>query len=323
MTTWLGIDVSKATLEVAASDDDECWQLPNTPEGWQALTAQYADTPPDGVEMEATGALHVGLHLHLSAWGWHSSVVHPSGTAASAGSRGQLGKTDQGDARLLARYGGKETPAATPVTSPVQQRVVALRRRRAQVAKLRVMHRNQAGSAPSAEIVACCDTLTTVLETQIAELEATIAEILRTDPSLLATAIQLQSMPGIGPVTSTWVLCALPERGALDRRKLAALAGLAPHPRQSGTSMRTKGRLRGGRAVVTRALFLAARVAIRHDPYFQSYFDRYRRRPGKDYKMGVIAVANKMLTLLSGIVRDGLMWAETNAAKSVQTASPA
>lgn len=321
MTVWLGIDVSKATLDVAESAG-ACWQVPNTPEGWQALTSRYADTPPTGVVMEATGALHVGLHLHLTAAGWHSSVVNPSWTAAYAGSRGRLGKTDQVDARMLARYGCKEEPVATPVKSPVQRRVMALMRRRSQVAKMRVMNLNQTGSAPNDEIVAYCDTLTTALDAQIAELDATIAGILETDPSLHATATQLQSMPGIGPVTSTWLICALPELGELDRRKIAALAGVAPHPKQSGTSTR-RGRIRGGRATVTKALFLAARVAVRHDPYFRTYFTDYMRRPGKAYKMGIIAVANKMLTLLSVMVRDGLLWTDTNASKSVQTASPA
>lgn len=318
MTFWLGIDISKATLDVAESNG-ACWQVPNTPDGWQALTTRYADTPPTGVVMEATGALHVGLHLHLCACDWHSSVVNPRWTAAYASSRGRLGKTDRVDARLLARYGLKEAPAATPVKSPVQRRVMALMRRRSQVTKMRVMNLNQTGSAPNDEIVAFCDEVTIALETQIEGVDAAIAQILRTDPSLHATATQLQSMPGIGPVTSTWLICALPELGELDRRKIAALAGVAPHPKQSGTNTRT-GRIRGGRATVTKALFLAARVAIRHDPYFQNYFNAYMQRPGKEYKMGVIAVANKMLTLLSVMVRDGLMWIDTNASKSTQPA---
>lgn len=194
---------------------------------------------------------------------------------------------------------------------------MALTRRRSQVAKLRVMNLNQAGNAPNDEIVAFCDRLTAALEAQIVELDAAIDTILRTDPSLHAIATQLQSMPGIGPVMSTWLIAALPELGTLDRRKIAALVGAAPHPRQSGTRNAT-GRIRGGRAAVTKALFLAARVAIRHDPYFKTCFDTYMRCPGKAYKMGVIAVANKMLTLLSVMVRDGLMWTETQASKRVQ-----
>lgn len=312
MTIWLGIDVSKATLDCAESGGGETWQVPNTLAGWQALTVRYADAPPTGVVMEATGALHVGLHLHLAAAGWASSVVNPRWTAAYAGSRGQVAKTDRADARLLARYGAKETPAATPVSSPQQRRVMALMRRRSQVAKLRVMNLNQTGSAPNDEIQRCCDMVTTVLEAQIADLEATIAEILAHDPSLQAIDTQLQSMPGVGPVTSTWLICALPELGELDRRKLASLAGVAPHPKQSGTRTRA-GWIRGGRAPVTKALFLAARVAVRHDPYFRAYFARYMARPGKAYKMGIIAVANKMLTLLSVMVRDGLLWTDTHA----------
>lgn len=316
MALWLGIDVAKSTLEIAASDGGATWQVPNTPDGWQALTARYVDAPPTGVVMEATGALHVGLHLHLCAAGWHSSVMNPKWIADYAGSRGRLGKTDRVDARLLARYGSKETPAPTPAKSPAQRRVMALIRRRAQVAKLRVMNLNQASSSPCAEIVTSCELLTVAFETEIARLDAAIAEVLASDPGLQARAVQLQSMPGIGPVTATWLIGALPELGELDRRKLAALAGVAPHPTQSGQHTRA-GRIRGGRRDITKALFLAARVAARHDPYFRGYFQAYMARPAKEYKMGVIAVANKMLTLLSVMVRDGLLWTDTNAYRSL------
>lgn len=309
MAFWLGIDVAKSTLEIASSESGATWQVPNTPEGWQALTARYAETPPSGVVMEATGSLHVGVHLHLCAAGWPSSVMNPKWIADYAGSRGRLGKTDRVDARLLARYGVRETPAPTPAKSPAQRRVMALIRRRSQVAKLRVMNLNQASSTSSAEIVTSCDLLTGAFETEIARLDTTIAEVLATDPGLQARAVQLQSMPGIGPVTATWLIGALPELGELDRRKLAALAGVAPHPTHSGTQHRP-GHIRGGRRDVTKALFLAARVAARHDPYFRTYFQAYMARPDKAYKMGVIAVANKRLTLLSVMVRDGLLWTD-------------
>lgn len=319
MTVWLGIDVAKATLDIAPSDGTAAWQLPNTPAGWHALTDRYPETPPAGVVMEATGALHVGLHLHLAAAGWHRSVINPSWIADYAGSRGRLGKTDRVDARLLARYGLKETPAPTPVKSPAQQRVIALIRRRSQVAKQRVATRNQASSAIGQDAVASCERVIASLETEIATLEALIAEVLATDPGLQARAVQLQSMPGIGAVTSTWLIGALPELGELDRRPLAALAGVAPHPAHSGTR-HGAGRIRGGRRDVTKALFLAARVAARHDPVFRTYFDAYMARPGKEYKMGIIAVANKMLTLLSVMVRDGLLWSETRAYQTFHAA---
>jgi transposase len=320
MRTWLGIDVSKATLDIAAADDDTCWQVPNTPAGWQAIVTRYGDDPPTGVVMEATGRLQVGLHLHLTAAGWHSSVVNPSWTAAYAGSRGQLGKTDRSDARMLARYGEKEQPEATPVHSPAQQRVVALMRRREQVVKMRVMNQHQASSAPTAEIVDFCTETIAALNAQIDTLNARIAELLEEDLALQARAVQLQSMPGIGPVGSRWLIGMLPELGELDRRRIASLAGVAPHPHHSGTR-RPRGHIRGGRRQLTRALYLCARVAAQHNPYFHRYFTAYMARPGKEYKMGIIAVANKMLTLLSVMVRDGLMWAETTAAKSVQIAS--
>lgn len=235
MAGWIGIDVSKATLDCAGATEEPTWQVPNTPEGWQTLIARYAGDPPTGVVMEATGALHVGLHLHLTAAGWHSSVVNPSWTAHYAGSRGTYGKTDRGDARMLARYGAREQPEATPVRSPAQRRVVALMRRREQVVKMRVMNQNQASSASTAEIVGFCDAMIICCEAQIVALDTRIAELLATDPALQARAAHLQSMPGIGPVGSTWLIGMLPELGELDRRQIASLAGVERGAR-GGTS---------------------------------------------------------------------------------------
>ena len=312
---WLGIDVSKPILDCAHSDHAEPWQVPNTPDGWTELTDRFVDDPPAGVVMEATGALHVGVHLHLSSVGWHSSVINPSWTAAYARSQGQLAKTDRTDAQLLARYGAREQPAATPVNSPAQQHVLALFRRRAQLVKLRVMQTNQAASARFEDVRVSCETVVTMLHQQIEELNTRIHDVLAADPELAARRDHLQTMPGIGPVISTCLLGALPELGTLGAKELAALAGVAPHPHQSGGRIQRR-HLRGGRREVTRALFQAARIAIRHEVYFRHYFDRYMARPGKEYKMGAIAVAHKMLTLLAVMVRDGLAWTETNAYKS-------
>lgn len=322
MATWLGVDVSKATLDLADARSGEVWRVANSPDGWQALTERYAETPPAGVVMEATGSLHVGVHLYLVAHGWHSSVMNPSWTQSYARSQGRLGKTNRVDAALLARYGCKAQPPATPVKPEAQRQMMALIRRRAQVVKLRVMNLNQGSTSLNTDSGASCARMTAAFETEIASLNAEIEALLATDVSLQALSAQLQSMPGIGPVTSSWLLGALPELGALARRKIAALAGVAPHPRQSGTRQ-ARGRIRGGRAPVTKALFQSSRVAVRHDPYFRTYFTAYMSRPGKEYKLGIIAVANKMLTLLSVMVRDGLMWPETNAARSVQPAPPA
>lgn len=322
MAGWLGIDVAKAILECADATQEPTWQVPNTPDGWQTLIARDAGDPPTGVVMEATGALHVGLHLHLTAAGWHSRVINPSWTAAYAGSRGTRATTDRVDARMLARDGAKEEPTATPVKSPVQRRVVALMHRREQVVKMRVMNQHQASSAPDAEIRGYCDAMMAACATRIAELDAQMAAILDADPVVQTRAAQLQSMPGIGPVASTWLIGMLPELGELDRRKIASLAGVAPHPHQGGTS-RARGHIRGGRRQLTKILYRCARVAAQHDPYFHRSFTDYMARPGKEDKMGIIAVANKMLTLLSVMVRDGLMWSETNAATSIQTVSPA
>lgn len=236
----------------------------------------------------------------------------PSWTAAYARSQGQFTKTDRVDARLLARYGERERPVATASTSPEHQRVVALMRRRAQIVKFQVMNANQAGSALTDEVRASCDDVNAMLLEQIQLLNAQITAVLQTTPELATRREQLETIPGIGPVTSSWLIGILPELGLIQQKKLAALAGVAPHPTQSG-ARRGRNHIRGGRRDVTKALFLAARVAIRHEPYFQTYFQNYMARPGKAYKMGVIAVANKLLRLLSIMVRDGLTWQETRA----------
>lgn len=316
METWIGIDVGKHTLSCAESTHQTAWTVANTPAGWDDLTVRLATLEPVGVVMEATGSVYVGVYVHLMAAGIACTVLNPAWSHAFARSTGRFKKTDHADAQMLARYGVEKRPAPTPVKSTQQQRLTALIRRRGQLVKLAVMEQNRRSSALPDDPVASIEAVLACVQDQITQLETEMATLIASDAHLQARAHQLQSMPGIGPVVSTWLLGCLPELGTLDRRAIAALAGVAPHPRESGRRTGYRA-IQGGRPEIRRMLYMAAQTAVHHAPYFHAYFAAYMRRPGKEYKMGIIATANKMLTILTAMVRDGLLWEDTRAAKSV------
>lgn len=315
MSVWIGIDITKHTLECAESGRTTTWQVPNTAAGWAALRSRYATCPPDEFVMEATGSLSVGVHLHLTASGFASTVLTPAWSHHFAGSEGCSKKTDRTDAQLLARYGAEKQPIPTPVKSPHQRRLTALIQRRAQRVTLQVMEQNRRTGALPDDPVDSIDAVLAVVQEQIAALNAQIEEVVAADVAMQTRAHQMRSMPGIGPVVRTWLPSCLPELGDLDRRAIAALAGVAPHPRERGGG-KTRRAIRGGRPEIRRALSMAAQTAAHHGPYFKEYFFRDMGRPGKEYTMGAIAVANKMLTIRSAMVRDGLMWEDTRAYQS-------
>lgn len=313
MATWIGIDVGKHELVCAESAHLTAWTVANTPAGWDELTTRLTTLEPAGVVLEATGTVYVGIYVHLTAAGIACTVLNPAWSHAFAGSTGRLKKTDRTDAHMLARYGVEKHPAPTPLKSAQQQRLTALIRRRGQLVKLAVMEQNRRSSALPDDPVASIDAVLACVQDQITQLEAEMAALIASDACLQARAQQLRSMPGIGPVVSTWLLGCLPELGTLDRRAIAALAGVAPHPRESGRRTGYRA-IQGGRPEIRRMLYMAAQTAVHHAPYFQAYFAAYMRRPGKEYKMGIIATAHKMLTILSAMVRDGLLWEDTRAA---------
>lgn len=303
----VGIDVSKAALDVAFGLDEPVRQFPNTTRGHKALAAALDRRGPARVVMEATGGYELAVLRHLHARTLPAIRVNPRQVRDFARSTGQLAKTDAIDARVLVRFGSAVDPAHRPLPAPEQERISRLAARRGQLVELRTMERNRLELASSDPAIArTIRAVIDTLEQQIKAIEAESAEVIAQHAKLERTYAILTSVPGIGPVTAAVLLGAMPELGALSRQEAAALAGLAPFNHDSGT-MRGQRHIRGGRPQVRTALYMATLAALRSNPVIAADFERLKAA-GKSHKVAMTACMRKLLTILNALVRDDCTW---------------
>jgi transposase len=298
--TFVGIDVSKAYLDSAIRPGAKtAARDPNDPAGIAALVSRLQPLAPTLVVVEATGGLELPLVAALQVAKVPVAAINPRQARDFAKASGRLAKTDRIDAEALAHFAEAIRPEARPMPSAEVQALDALLSRRQQLLEMRVMESNRLG--------ACADsTVRAGLERHLAWLEARLAEAVQASPAWREKDELLQSIPGLGPVSSLTLLAALPELGTLEGGKIAALVGLAPFADDSGT--RRGGRhVRGGRAAVRRILYLAALSAVRHNPALKAFRDRLSAR-GKKPKVILTAVARKLLVIANAVIRTGLPW---------------
>jgi transposase len=321
MDASVGIDVGKRTLDVAISGQRQVVRLANTPTGWGELIALLASISQPCIVLEATNRYHEGVVAALGETGHRVTVANPLHTAAFRRSEATLAKTDALDARLLQRFAAQKHPAPTPRPDPTQRDVRDLGRTREDLVTLRTRLTLQAGVMPaiSAPHYAA---IRTPLARQITHLDRQIAATIAQHPALARTDALLQSLPGLGPVSSACLLGNLPELGTLDRRQIASLGGLAPRNHQSGRTVH-RPTVWGGRREIRRCLYLVALGAIqrrrgtqpaRGAEVMRARYDALRAQ-GKPPRLAVIALGRWLLTILNVMVRDGLRWEETRAAQ--------
>lgn len=306
----VGIDVAKHELEWVLLPAGERGTVANTPTGWQQVCRRVARVPAPTIVLEATGNYHCGLVHALAAAGCAPAVVNPLVIRRFADSLGQKAKTDRIDALVLAWYGQQRHPVPRPVPDPARRQLQALVTRRAQVTKLLTMERNRAHDPEAVH-----DSVARAVAFYRAEqrqLERAIAALIAATPALAEPAARLTSVPGIGPIIAATLLAALPELGHATPKQLAALVGVAPFARDSGTR-RGERHIAGGRPDVRQALYQAVIVMRRHNPVISAYQTALMTR-GKAFKVAAIAAAHKLLGLLNAMLRDGLDWSQTRAA---------
>lgn len=303
---WIGIDVSKRTLDVCVLDGAR-WRC-EQPEGLSALVERLAGLESPQVVMEATGHYEWPLWEALTEAGISCSVVNPAHAHAFRRSLGKLAKTDAVDAELLATMGVTLKPKATVLPSAERRRLQGLVKRRSQLVRLQVAERNHAEHADK-DMLKSVQRVRRTLEREVQKLEAMIAEQLRQVAELRELDALLQSVPGVGPAVSAGVLVHLPELGRVSKGEIAALAGLAPYNHDSGT-MRGQRAIRAGRTPVRSLLYMAALVAARHNPRLKVLYGRLLAA-GKPKKVALIAVARKLVTILNAMARHGVPWGET------------
>lgn len=302
----LGIDVSKATLDLAHGSAGAVRQVANTPAGVAGLVGRLrGGTPPSLVVVEATGGYERLLVQTLTGAGIPVAVVNPRQVREFARADGELAKTDALDARILARYGERMTPEARPQPDAATRELAAHLTRRHQLLAMRTAERQRLRTLPDS-LAAGVREHVAWLTDRIRTLDRQLRALIAANPTWKARDAQLQSVPGVGPVLSATLLGYLPEVATLGPKALAKLVGVAPLARDSGR-MRGARRIWGGRAPVRTVLYLAAVTAAHHNPVLQAFYQRLLAR-GKPKKVALIAVAHKLLTVLAAIVRDGSCW---------------
>ena len=305
METWIGIDVSAATLDVAVVPTGATWQVANSAAGHTTLLDRVRQVHPARIVLEASGGYERPVLAALADAALPVVRVNPRQVRDFARATGQLAKTDRLDAGLLARYGQVVQPPVRSVPEAAREELRALVGRRLVLVETRAEERQRRGQATGV-VRRSIEAHITWLGEQITAVEHAIAQTLAAHPDWAATAALVQTVPGIGPVTAATLLAELPELGQLGRGQIAALVGVAPHNQDSGQH-RGRRRIWGGRATIRRVLYMATVTAVRHNPVLQAFHARLRAA-GKPTKVVLVACLHKLLTILNAMVRDGRAW---------------
>lgn len=302
--TTLGIDVSGARLDAFArpggSGHGQTRAFPNTAAGVARLI-DWALSLEAFVVLEATAPWDQLLVRALEAAGLTFHRANPKRARDFAKACGLLAKTDAVDARMLADYGAALSLAPTPPADPDRLTLQALTARRDQLVEMRKAERTRLKGRPAAAVTDSLQAMVAVLDSQIREVERQIEALVAASETLARDRAILRSAVGIGPVACSVLLACLPELGQVDRRAIAALAGLAPIARDSG-QMKGKRFVQGGRKRARDALYMAALSATRSAPWRDVY--ERMRDAGKPPKLAIVAIARKLLVVLNAAIRD-------------------
>jgi transposase len=302
---YVGIDVAKEHLDVAFGSEASPERIAYTAEALKPLLERLQALPAVQVIVEATGGLEARLLAELWAAKLAVARINPQRVREFAKASGRLAKTDRLDARLLAQFGAALQPAATPLPSADAQTLAALVSRRRQVVDMRTMEHNRRLSAPQA-LHGRIDQHLAWLDAEIAALEQEISDFIRQTPGWAEKDALLESVPGVGQVTARTLLAEMPELGTIDRKKIAALVGVAPFNHDSGR-LRGKRFIQGGRYAVRSVLYMAALSATRFNPTIRVFYE-HLLAAGKDKKVAIVACMRKLLTILNAMVRDNKTW---------------
>jgi len=302
---FVGIDVSKAQLDVAVHGGADVQRVTNDEEGIQTLLSELATLDPVLVVLEATGGFEMPAAAALAAAQVPVVIANPRQTRDFARSTGQLSKTDAIDARGLALFAARVRPEVRPLPSEETQALDALIARRRQIIGMLTQEKNRLGFALK-PVQKGIRKHITWLERQLANVDADLDQRIRNSPLWAAKRDLLESVPGVGPNLARTLIAELPELGTLSHKQIAALVGVAPRARDSGT-FRGKRMIWGGRAPVRSALYLSVWSAAKWNPVIRLFHERLRAK-GKPPKVAQVACMRKLLTLLNAMVRDGRPW---------------
>jgi len=304
----VGIDVSKAQLDVEIRPSGEKQSFANDKVGIKALVKWLAKIAPTLIVLEATGGYERQVTRALVSADLPAVVVNPRQVRDFAKATGQLAKTDSIDAAVLAHFAEAVRPQLRPLPDAVTLELRALTSRRRQILAMIAAENNRmemTSKAVAKRIGAHVRWLEQELERANQELDRAIEQ----SPIWKENEELLRSAKGIGPVTSRTLLAELPELGTLDRKQISALVGVAPFSRDSG-SLKGRRSIWGGRAPVRCALYMATLVATRRNPVIRDFYNRLTAK-GKIFKVALVACMRKLLTILNSMIKHKTRWSET------------
>ena len=302
---YVGIDVSKATLDVAI-DGGDAWSTTNDEEGIRSLVERLQQHPVALVVLEATGGLESVVVAELAMAGIPVVVANPRQVRDFGKACGRMAKTDRIDARVLALFAVRMRPEPWPLPSPEAQLFGALLARRRQLLQMLVAEKHRLGAAQHDEVRKGIRRHVAWLERQLRSNDHDLEQRVRESSAWRTREELLRTAPGIGPVVSRTMIGELPELGELNRKQIAALVGVAPVNRDSG-QMRGHRTVFGGRGPVRTALYMATLSAVRSEGPLRSFYEQLRGR-GKPAKVALTACMRRLLTALNAMVRDGQPW---------------
>jgi transposase len=306
MGTYVGIDVSKDRLDVHVLPRDEAFWVERNGKGLATLVERLRSLAPSLVAVEATGGFESTTAAAVAGAGLPLAVVNPAQVRHYAQALGKRAKTDPIDAKVIARFAQDVKPDARALADEMTRFLADLVARRRQIVEMLQAERQREKRATVKRLKKSIARLITALEKELAELDHDIDDAVRSSPVWRGKEDLLASVPGVGSVVAHALIADLPELGTLDRKQIAALAGLAPYTRQSG-KWKGKSMIGGGRKTVRTPLFMAALVAARFNPVLKAFRDRLIIA-GKPKMVALIAVARKLLTILNAILRDKTPW---------------
>lgn len=307
---FVGIDVAKAELVVALGPSGDLLTVPNDESGIRHVLEHLRTACPALIVLEATGGYETPAVAALAAAGLPVVVANPRQVRDFAKAVGKLAKTDRIDAHVLALFAERVRPAIRPLPDEALRTLDALLTRRRQLIEMLVAERNRLVHAlPPVE--KNLKQHIRWLERRLADVDSDLDQTVQQSPAWRAKENLLRSVPGVGPIVSRTLLADLPELGALNRKQIAALVGVAPLAKDSGT-LRGKRMVWGGRAPVRAALYMGALIASRHNPVIRDFYQRLVAA-GKPKKVALTACMRKLLVILNTMVRNNTRWGERYA----------
>ena len=306
--TFVGIDVAKEELVLHILPNNEQLTVPNSSQGIKTLVKRFKKIEPQQIVLEATGGLERNLVAALAANGFAIVVVNPRQARDLAKGLGELSKTDAVDAKILARIAQLQCLSVRPITSQETRDMNDLVMRRQQLITMRTQEKNRLQQTNQKTIKKSIEKMIAAFDKQIALLDASIKKMIDAHPDWSEKDKIIQSVPGVGEKSSQALIAGLSELGTLNRREVAALVGTAPRCQDSGKKLGVR-RIRGGRTYVRAALSMAALNAIKYCSPLKMFYERLREK-GKSFKVAIVAVMRKLITILNVMVKTNTCWQE-------------